>query len=156
MKSLNGVIEVATRSANSNNDLAIAAGQVIAKRVALGLAAVFDPMGADHAEFGRMVPEKMEAFSAAGMIMMQKASQAGEQISRFASDAVRTATRATFDMAGSGNPVAMAETQGRFAMAWFEQAAANFMVMGLFALGAQEAAMVPIQETIAANTARLG
>jgi hypothetical protein len=155
MASLNGVMEVATRNANSGNDLAIAAGQVIAKRVALGMAAVFDPMGADHVEFGRMVPEKMEAFSAAGMIMMQKAGQAGEQFTQFASDAVMTATRATFAMAGSSSPMAMAETQGRFAMAWFEQAAANFMAMGMLALGAHEAAMVPIQETIAANTERL-
>jgi O-methyltransferase involved in polyketide biosynthesis len=156
MTSLNGVMEVATRNASSSSDIAIGAGQIIAKRVALGMAAAFDPMRADHAEFGRMVPEKMEAFSAASMIMMQKASQAGEQITRFASDAIATATRASIAMAESRSPVALAETQGRFAMAWFEQAAANFMAMGMMALGAQQAAMVPIQETIAANTERLG
>ena len=156
MTSLNGVMEVATRNASSSSDIAIGAGQIIAKRVALGMAAAFDPMRADHAEFGRMVPEKMEAFSAASMIMMQKASQAGEQITRFASDAIAAATRASVAMAESRSPVALAETQGRFAMAWFEQAAANFMAMGMMALGAQQAAMVPIQETIAANTERLG
>jgi hypothetical protein len=98
----------------------------------------------------------MEAFSAAGMIMMRQVSQAGEQISRFATDAIATATRASVAMANSRDPVAFAETQGRFAMAWFEQAAANFMAMGMMALGAQQAAMVPIQQTIAANTERLG
>jgi O-methyltransferase involved in polyketide biosynthesis len=156
MTSLNGVIEGATRNANSGSDLAIAAGQVIAKRVALGVAAAFDPMRADHAEFGRMVPEKMEAFSASGMIMMQQATQAGKQITRFASDAIMTATRATLAMASSTSPAALAQTQGRFALAWFEQAASNFMAIGVLALGAQEAALVPIQQTIAANTKRLG
>jgi O-methyltransferase involved in polyketide biosynthesis len=156
MTTFNGVMEVAARNANSSNDIAIGAGQIIAKRVALGMAAAFDPMAADHAEFGRMVPEKMEAFSAAGMIMMQKANQAGEQITRFASDAIATATRASIAMAGSRSPAALAETQGRFAMAWFEQVASNFMAMGMMALGAQQAAMVPIQQTIAANTERLG
>jgi O-methyltransferase involved in polyketide biosynthesis len=155
MTSLNGVMEVAKRNANSGSDIAIGAGQIIARRVALGVAAAFDPMQADHAEFGRMVPEKMEAFSAAGMIMMQQATQAGEQITRFATDAIATATRASIAMAGSRSPAALAETQGRFAMAWFEQAAANLMAMGMMALGAQQAAMVPFQQTIAANTERL-
>jgi hypothetical protein len=50
----------------------------------------------------------------------------------------------------------MAETQGQFAKSWFEQAASNFMAIGILALGAQEAALVPIQETLAANSARLG
>jgi hypothetical protein len=149
-------MEVAKRNANSGSDIAIGAGQIIARRVALGVAAAFDPMQADHAEFGRMMPEKMEAFSAAGMIMMQQASQAGEQITRFATDAIATATRASIAMAGSRSPAALAETQGRFAMAWFEQAAANLMAMGMMALGAQQAAMVPFQQTIAANTERLG
>ena len=156
MTSLDGVLEVATRNANSGNDLAMAAGQIIAKRVALGVAAAFNPLQADHAEFGRMVPEKMEAFSAAGRIMLQKSSQAGEQIARLTSDTIATATRATVAMAGCADPMAMAQAQGTFAFVWFEQVASNFMTMGMLALGAQEAALVPIQQAIAANTKRLG
>jgi O-methyltransferase involved in polyketide biosynthesis len=155
MTSLTGVLDAATRNASSSNDLAVASGQIIAKRVALGMAAAFDPMQADHVEFGRMVPEKMEAFSAAGMIMLQQSSQAGEHITRFASDALMTATQATFAMAGCASPAAMAETQGRFALAWFERAASNFFALGILALGAQEAVMVPFQQTVAANAERL-
>ena len=155
MTPFDGVLEVASRNAASGNDLAVAAGQVIAKRMALGVAAAFNPMQADHAEFGRMVPEKMEAFSAAGRIMVHQAGQASAQLTRFTTDAFRTAARATFAMAGSPNPIALAETQRTFAVAWFEQAASNFMAMGMLALGAQEAVLVPIQETLAANTERL-
>jgi O-methyltransferase involved in polyketide biosynthesis len=156
MTSLSSVFDAATRSAKSQSDLTNAAGQIIAKRVALGVAAVFDPTQADHAEFGRIVPEKMEAFSAAGMIVMQQASLAGEQIKRFASDAIMTATRATLAVVGSTSPAAMVKTQGRIAVTWFEQATANFMAISMLALNAQEAAIVPIQQTIAANTERLG
>jgi hypothetical protein len=156
MTSLSSVFDAATRSAKSQTDLTNAAGQIIAKRAALGVAAVFDPMQADHAEFGRMVPEKMEAFSAAGMIVIQHAGLAGEQFRRFASDAIMTATRATIAIAGSAGPAAMVKTQGRIAIAWFGQATANFIAIGMFALSAQEAALAPIQQTIAANTERLG
>lgn len=156
MSSLNGVLDAATRNANSSNDLAIAAGEVIAKRVALGVAAAFDPLQADHAEFGRMVPEKMEAFSAAGMIMLEQSSQAGFEISRLASNEVMTVAQATFSMSAWSNPMAMAASQSLFAFDWFNRATRNFFAMGLLALGAHEAAMVPIQQTLAANTERLG
>jgi hypothetical protein len=156
MTTLCGVLNAATRNAGAGNDIAIAAGQIIARRVALGMAAAFDPMGADHAEFGRMMPEKMEAFSAAGMIMLEQSSQAGWEFSRLASDEVLTTARATLAIAACDSPAAMADAQGQFALDWFSRAATNFFAMGLLALGAQEAAMVPIQQTIAANTERLG
>jgi O-methyltransferase involved in polyketide biosynthesis len=155
MASLSSVFDAAARNATSGSNLTGAASQVIAKRVALGVAAAFDPARADHAEFGRMVPEKMKAFSAAGAIMVQQVARAQEQISCFASEAIKTATRATFAIASSGSPVAMVETQRRFAAAWFEKAASNFMAMGVLALDAQAAAITPFQQTIAANAERL-
>jgi hypothetical protein len=155
MTTLNGVLDAATRNASSSNELAIAAGQIIAKRVALGMAAAFDPLAADHAEFGRMVPEKVEAFSAAGIIMLERSSQVGLEITRLASDEVITTARATLSLADWTNPLAMAATQSRFALDWFNRAATNLFAMGLLALGAQEAAMAPIQQTIAANADRL-
>lgn len=156
MTTFSGVLNAATRNAGASTDIAIAAGQIIARRVVLGMAAAFDPMGANHAEFGRMMPEKFEAFSAAGMIMLEQSNQAGWEFSRLASDEVMTTARATLAMAVCDSPVAMADAQGAFALAWFGRAATNFFAMGLLALGAQRAAMVPIQQTIAANAERLG
>jgi len=155
MSSLNGVMSAAKRNAGTSNDLALAAGQIIAKRVALGVAAALDPLGADHAEFGRMVPEKVEAFSAAGRIMLEQTNQASWELTRLASDEVMTAAQATLSMVTCINPMAMAEAQGKFALAWFDRAASNFFAMGLLALGVQRAAMVPIQQTIAENAERL-
>jgi hypothetical protein len=156
MTTLNGVLDAAARNADTGNDIAVAAGQIIAKRIALGMAAALDPLGADHAEFGRMVPEKMEAFSAAGRIMLEQSNQAGWELSRLASDEVMTTARATLAMATCADPVTMAEAQGQFALDWFNRAATNFFAMGMLALGVQQAAMVPIQQTVAANAERLG
>jgi hypothetical protein len=156
MTTLNGVIDAATDNATSGNDLAIAAGQIIARRVALGVAAAFDPTQADHAEFGRMMPEKLEAFSAAGVIMLEQSSQASLEITRFASDEIMTTAQATLAIAACSNPVAMAEAQGQFAIDWFNRAASNLFAVGLLALGVQKAAMVPIRRTLAANAERLG
>jgi hypothetical protein len=155
MSSFNGVMKAATQNAETGNDLAVAASQVIAKRVALGVTAAFDPAHADHAEFNRIMPEKMEAFAAASMIMLEKSSQAGWEITRLASDEVMTTAQATLSMAACANPVTMAEAQGKFALDWFTRAASNFFAMGMLALGVQQAAMVPIQQTVAANTRRL-
>jgi hypothetical protein len=155
MSSLNGVMTAATRNASSGNDLAMAAGRIIARRMALGVAAAFDPLAADHVEFGRMMPEKLDAFSAAGMIALEQASRAGWEITRLASDEVMTAAQATVSMAGCANPMAMAEAQGAFALAWFDRTATNVCAIFLLALGVHRAAMVPIQQTVAANADRL-
>jgi hypothetical protein len=150
------VIATATENAGRHNDLAMAAGQIVARRVALGMAAAADPMQADHAEFNRMVPEKMEAFSAAGMILLERSSAVGFEMTRLASDEVMTTANATLDMAGCADPFALAEAQGKFAMAWFDRATTNMVAMSMLALQAHDAAMEPIRDVVAANTERLG
>jgi len=156
MTTFNGVLDAAARNADTSNDLAVAAGQIIARRITLGMAAAFDPIGADHAEFSRIVPEKLEAFSAASMIMLERSNHASWEITRIASDEAITTAQATLSIASCADPMAIAEAQRRFALAWFSRAAENFLAIGLLALGAQEAAMVPIRQTIAANSERLG
>jgi len=150
------MLDLATRTAGSSNDLALAAGQVIAKRVALGVAAAVNPMAADHAEFARIVPEKVEAFSAAGMAIFEHSGEVGNRISHFASDEVMTTARATFEMATCHDPLSMLEAQGRFVRAWWERATANVMTLGMMALSAQAAALSPIRLAVAANSKRLG
>ena len=61
----------ATRAALKGAALAQATGHVVAKRTALGLSAMANPAQADHAEFVRIVPEKMAAFSASAMTLMR-------------------------------------------------------------------------------------
>lgn len=155
-ETINHIIVAATRNAGRSSDLVAAAGQIVAKRVALGVAAAVDPLRADHAEFGRMVPEKVEALTAAGMIMLEQSSDAGFEITRRASDEIMNAASATLDMAACSNPMALAEAQGKFALSLLDRATANMIAMSMLALRAHDAAMAPIRETVEANVERLG
>jgi hypothetical protein len=155
-ETVGGALACARRNAGHGSDIAIASGQVIARRVALGMAAALNPLRADHVEFARIVPEKVEAFSAAGMIMLKRSDQANRQMRRFASDELSTAARSMMTMAACVSPAALTVAQGRFALAWFERAASGFMAMGMLALGTPAAAMAPIRRTVVANAERLG
>jgi len=68
-----GAAALASRNAEATGRLALAAGQVIAERTALGLAALADPAKADYAELSRMWTEKMLAFSTMGLTLAQHA-----------------------------------------------------------------------------------
>jgi O-methyltransferase involved in polyketide biosynthesis len=149
------MVTMASQNASRGGDIALAATQVVAKRMALGMAGAADPLRADHVEFARMVPEKVEAFSTAGMVMLKQSGQAGRQIMRLASDEVMTAVRATMEMTGCSCPASFAEFQGKLARAWFDRMTAGFISMGIMALNAQAAAMMPIHETVCANADRL-
>ncbi len=155
-KTIDDLFAEAPQSAEVRSGLAVTAGQIIARRVSLGMAAAFDPLGADHVELARIVPEKVEAFSAASMIMIKQSNQARRQITRFASDEVMTTARATISMAGCLSPMALAAEQGRFALAWFDRAISSYIAIGMLALSTPAAAMAPIRETVAANAERLG
>ncbi len=153
---LGGFMAAATQNARCGGEIAVATSHVIGKRVALGMAASFNPLQADRAEFSRMVPEKVEAFSSAGMVMLKQSGQAGRDMLRHASDEVMTTARAAIEMAACSNPAALMEAHGRFARAWFGRATSRWVAMGLGAFEAQSAAMAPIRQTVVANAERLG
>jgi hypothetical protein len=154
--SMDGFFAAATQNARCGGEIAVATTQVIGKRVALGMAASFNPLAADRAEFSRMVPEKVEAFSSAGMVILKQSGQASQHMLRLASDEVMAAARATIEMTACSNPAALMEAQGRFARAWFVRARSRWIAMGQKALEAQSAAMAPIRQTVVANAKRLG
>jgi O-methyltransferase involved in polyketide biosynthesis len=149
------MVTMASQNAIRSGDIARAATQVIAKRVALGMAGTAAPLRADHIEFARMVPEKVEAFSTAGMVMLEQSGQVSRQIMRLASDEVMTTVHATMEMTGCSCPTSLAELQGKFARAWFNRMTSSFIMMGTMVLSAQAAAMMPIQEPVFANVDRL-
>jgi hypothetical protein len=155
-ETVSGALACARQNAGHGSDIAIASGQVIARRVALGMAAALNPLRADHVELARIVPEKVEAFSAAGMIVLERSDQANRQMRRFASDELSTAARSMMTMAACASPAALTVAQGRFWLAWFDRATSGFMAMGMLALGTPAAAMAPIRQTVVANAERLG
>jgi hypothetical protein len=103
-----------------------------------------------------MVPEKVQAFSAAGMVMLNQSGEASRQMMRLASEEVMTTACATIEMTGCSSPAAWAEAQSRFVRAWFSRATSSLNMMGMLVLTAQAAAMAPIRQTVDANAKRLG
>jgi O-methyltransferase involved in polyketide biosynthesis len=148
-------LTAARQNARCGGDIAIATSQVIGKRLALGVAAAINPLWADRAEFSRMIPEKVEAFSTAGMVILKQSGRAGRQMLRFASDEVATTVHATIEMSGYYSPAALAGAQRRFARAWFARASLSWFAMGIQAFEAQSAAMAPIRQMVTANAERL-
>jgi O-methyltransferase involved in polyketide biosynthesis len=149
-------LAAATQNAKCSGDIAVATTRVIRKRVELGIGAAFNPLCADRSEFSRILPEKVEAFSTAGLVMLKQSGQAGQRMMRFASDEVTTTVCATIEMSGCRNPVALAGAQSRFARAWFARASSSWFAMGIQAFEAQAAAMAPIRQVVTANAERLG
>jgi O-methyltransferase involved in polyketide biosynthesis len=152
---LRDLVTMASQNAIRSGDIARAATAVIAKRIALGMAGTADPLRSDHTEFARMVPEKVEAFSAAGMVMLKQSGQVGRQFMRLASDEVMRTVHATLEMTGCSFPAPLAELQVKLARAWFDRMTSSFIMLGTMVLAAQAAAMTPIQETVFANADRL-
>jgi hypothetical protein len=153
---LGSVIAAAQRSADQTKALTVAASQVVARRMALGVAGGLNPSQSDKAEFARMVPEKVEAFSAANRIMLSQSGLLAQEMTRLASEEVHMSARATLAMAACPTPIALANAGSAFVTAWFSRAAANFIALGMMTLGAQDAAMAPVRQQVAANVARLG
>jgi hypothetical protein len=154
-EAMGGVSALAIRTMTYGDDIARASQQVIRKRVVLGLQAALHPHRADHAEFARIIPEKVEAFSAAGQVMMQKSGEANRQIMEHVSSEVLTVARAAVSMSRCASPADLALSQGRFASAWMARATSHVIAMGAFAMSAQAAALAPIRRTVVENSERL-
>jgi len=150
-----GVSALAMKNMTCGDDIARASQHVIRKRVALGVQAALRPHRADHAEFARIIPEKVEAFSTAGQVMMEKSGEASRQILEDVSMEVMTAASAVAAMSRCANPADLAAAQGRFAYELMTRATSRFIEMGMLAMNAQAAALAPIRRTVVDNSERL-
>ena len=147
--------DVAT-SYGKHGELALASGEVVAKRLALGAAAMVDPLGADHAELARMIPEKVAAFSDAGAVLLQRSGAVARQVAKFAANEMALAMRAGMALAACRTPAELATAQSRLVTAWFGRAMSQSIALGSMAVRSQAAAMAPVHRTATANARRLG
>jgi Phasin protein len=147
--------DVAT-SHGRHGELALASGGVVAKRMALGAAAMVDPLNADHAEFARMVPEKAQAFADAGAVLLQRSGAVAQQMAKFAANEMALAMRATVALAACRTPSDLAAAQARLVTAWLGRAMSQAIALNAMAVRSQAAAMAPVHRTATANARRLG
>jgi hypothetical protein len=150
------MLRTVATATHRTGELAIATNKVVAKRMSLAAAAIVDPGRADHAEFGRILPEKTVAFSQAGMAWMSWSGKVAEQMSSFALAEMASASAAVTAMAACKTPGALIDAQSRFVTAWFGRAVAQSMNLGALAMRSQGAVIAPIHRVATANARRLG
>jgi hypothetical protein len=142
-------------TARKSNELAVASGEVIAHRMALGAAAFADPMTADHVEFSRMVPEKMAALSAVAAILQRRSTALLAEMARFARSEAAIALRAAGEITRCRTPADIAAAQSRFVLGWFARAISQSLTLGGLAMSAGGAMLVPVHRAATDNAKRL-
>ncbi|MBC4015318.1 hypothetical protein [Siccirubricoccus deserti] len=135
--------------------LALAATEVLVRRMHLGGAAMVFPAGADHAEFARMVPEKARAFADAGTALLNQTVLIGQELTGLALREAARGARVAAEVLASPTPMGLLATQADAARAWFGQWVAGAGAMARLALEAHAAVMAPIDQAAAANVKRL-
>jgi hypothetical protein len=156
VQKLGTAMSVAGTNVRKTQELLAASGQVVAKRMTLGAAALVNPATADHAEFARMVPEKAKAFSEAGAAWLRWSGAISGHMSSFVSRELLTATQAAAEMALCRTPTSLAAAQHRFATAWFARAVSHSIALGSLSARSHSAAMAPVHRAATANARRLG
>jgi hypothetical protein len=142
-------------SSRTAGEMLMAAGEVIGARVALGTVAMLNPAIADHAEFAKMLPEKTEAFAAAGTILTDRSMRAARYVAQAASNELSIAAAACSALVTCADPARALSLQTEYAAGWFGRTVALSMRLGAMALQAQGAAMGPVHRTATDNARRL-
>ncbi len=142
-------------NSRASGEMLLAAGEVIGKRVALGTAAMMNPANADHAEFAMMIPEKTEAFAAAGSILTDRSMGVARYVADAASNEVSIAATTCATLATCTDPARLLSVQMEYATGWLSRTVAMTLRVGAMTLQAQGAAMAPVHEAATANARRL-
>ena len=153
---LRRTVAASHRSTGKAAALARAAGTVVARRTALGLAAIADPWRADHAEFARIVPEKAIAFSHSATIVLRNSGDIVQRMMRYAATESILVTRAATELTGCRDLAAVSSVQHRFAMAWFGRALSHTIALAELMTRAQASSMAPVHRVATRNSRRLG
>jgi hypothetical protein len=128
--------------------LGVVSGQVIARRMALAASG-------DHAEAGRMLPEKLGAATLSALVVLQHATRMNLRMAGFAAaEAVRIA-RTAQTMAGATTSAAVFGAQFDFLQAWLPRWQAQSLQIGTALIQSAGAALVPVQRVAAGNARRL-
>jgi hypothetical protein len=71
LRKVTKTLAVASTNLAKGAELAMASGRVVSKRAELGVAAIANPLQAEHRELERIIPEKTKAFSASNAVLIR-------------------------------------------------------------------------------------
>jgi uncharacterized membrane protein len=148
-------LSTAGRNSSQTAELALASTEVVLRRMTLGGFAMVNPLGADHDEFARMVPEKTRAFSDAGSILLSRSAEMGQEVTRLIAAEVSLAAAAATAVMTALTPASMMVAQAGAGVSWATRLATLPRSICLLALEAQAAVIAPIHRTATDNVERL-
>jgi hypothetical protein len=143
------------RSAVAAGELATASGSVIARRSALMGAALADPVGADHREFARMAPEKVDALSLAATAAFGRWWGIQREWIDYATEEAAHAMRTVAEFSLTPTPLHALEAQANYVAGVLDRAAHHGASITASALAASDATILPIHRRATANARRL-
>ncbi len=135
--------------------LAMAASQVIARRSALGMAALSDPVRADNLELSRILPEKIGALSRAAFGVAQPSREIARQIARYSGTETVMLAGAMGALARCRTPAAVAAIQTQYATAWFFRSLSHAIAVNEIGMRSWSALVAPLHRTVLSNAERL-
>jgi hypothetical protein len=149
------VLAVAGANLAKGAELAMASSRVVSKRTELGVAAIADPLQAEHAELARMVPEKTKALSASNAVLLKGLGEMAEQVAGFLINEMAIATRTTSQLAYCRTPAAAMGLQSRLAMEWYGRVFSQCIELAALAVRSQGAMLTPVHRAATNNARRL-
>ncbi|HWL80777.1 MAG TPA: hypothetical protein VNR89_07490 [Roseomonas sp.] len=106
-------------------------------------------------EVGRMVPEKMLAFSACGAVVAQGAAELSQRAMDYGFAEMEAAYRAMLRTASNPTPMGWMTAQSEWLMGSANRAASFGMGFANAALGVAERSLRPVSRTVSGNLRRL-
>lgn len=136
-------------------ELAMVSSRVVSKRTELGVAAMADPLRAEHAELARMLPEKTKALSASNAVLIKGLGEMAEQVTGFLMNEMAIATRTTSQLAFCRTPAAAMGLQSRLAIEWYGRVFSQYIELVSLAVRSQGAMLTPVHRAATDNARRL-
>lgn len=148
-------IDRAARTVRAGQETAEASAQVIARRLTIMGEAMANPLRADHAELGRMGPEKVEALTASAGAVASGAMDLADQGRRIANREGAEASAHMARLSKTDNLAGAAALQAAWGMGVWSRALSDSWNMGEAVLKMQAKALSPIHAAAVANARRL-
>ena len=148
-------LAVASTNLAKGAEVAMASSRVVSKRAELGVAAIANPLQAEHRELERIIPEKTKAFSASNAVLIRGLGEMAEQAASFVINEMAIATRMTSELALCRTPAAVLGLQSRLAMEWYGRIFSQYIELAALAVRSQGAVVSPVHRAATDNARRL-
>jgi hypothetical protein len=155
LRKVTKTLAVASTNLAKGAELAMASSRVVSKRAELGVAAIANPLQAEHRELERIIPEKTKAFSASNAVLIRGLGEMAEQAASFVINEMAIATRVTSELALCRTPAAVLGLQSRLAMGWYGRVFSQYIALAALAVRSQGAMLTPVHRAATGNARRL-